>query len=106
MASAADPAPSTIRDIVTVRAHPTVVRLDDLEGASPAWIHESFLLTPEIEGHLRALVHAFAAPHGTGVFLIGPNTPFGSRIAAPQLTPPSFDVRFMPHHSRGLGPTL
>ena len=42
----------------------------------------------------------------TGLFLIGPRIPSGSRRASLHVRPSSADVRTMPHHSRGLGPTL
>src|SRR5258708_6639780 len=54
------------------------------------------------------LLDATIAPSGsrTGLFLIGPRMPSGSRLASLHVFPPSRDVRSMPHHSRGLGPTL
>src|SRR5688572_23344617 len=42
----------------------------------------------------------------TGLFLIGPRMPSGSRRAALQVCPPSVDVFNSPHHCDGLGPTL
>src|SRR5688572_20614087 len=41
-----------------------------------------------------------------GLFLIGPRMPSGRRCASLHVWPPSFDVRVMPHHVCGLGPTL
>ena len=60
-----------IGDLVTVRPHPTVVRLEDAEGADAGWIEQAYLLTGEVRGHLRALRHLLAREHGSGVFLIG-----------------------------------
>src|SRR5688572_22781056 len=42
----------------------------------------------------------------TGLFLIGPRIPSGKRRASPHVRPSSFDVRIIPHHARGFGPTL
>src|SRR5688572_1597229 len=42
----------------------------------------------------------------TGLFLMGPRIPSGSRLGVPQVRPESEDVRTMPHHARGFGPTL
>jgi hypothetical protein len=41
-----------------------------------------------------------------GFARIGPRIPGGSLIGADQVRPPSGDVRAMPHHCDGLGPTL
>src|SRR5688572_15433427 len=42
----------------------------------------------------------------TGLFLMGPRTPSGNLRASFQVRPPSSDVRIIPHHVRGVGPTL
>ena len=42
----------------------------------------------------------------TGLFLIGPRMPFGSRRGDDQVLPPSAEVINIPHHFEGLGPTL
>ncbi|MGH8476875.1 MAG: DUF6079 family protein, partial [Methylococcales bacterium] len=63
--------PVSIRDRVEVRPHPTVVRLDDLESGNAAWVTQSFVVTPDLENHLRALRESFGREHGTGVFLVG-----------------------------------
>jgi hypothetical protein len=59
-----------IRDIVGVRAHPAVVRLDDLEQA---WISESYLLTAEVARYLEILRKLFSSveQRGAGTFLVG-----------------------------------
>ena len=62
---------ASIADHVEVRPHPTVVRLDDLKAANAAWLTDSFLLTPEVNGHLRALRQLFGRTSGCGIFLIG-----------------------------------
>ena len=62
---------ASIADHVEVRPHPTVVRLDDLEAANAAWLSDSFLLTPEVHGHLKALRQLFGRTSGCGIFLIG-----------------------------------
>ncbi len=64
-------APRTIRDVVTVRPQPTVVRLQDLEGPGSGWISERFFVTDELGRHLRDLRAAFERGHGTGGFVIG-----------------------------------
>jgi len=61
-----------IKDFVDVRRHPTVVRLQDLEGEGSRWLTESFLLTREVQGHLQALTGLFGKTGtGGGAFLIG-----------------------------------
>ncbi len=60
-----------IRNRVDVIPHPTVVRLSDLESEYPNWLSESFIVTAEIDNHLRALAQIFKRPAGSGVFLIG-----------------------------------
>src|SRR5262249_43969013 len=54
------------------------------------------------------LLPASRVPSGssTGLFLTGPRMPSGSRRASLHVRPPSPDVRAMPHHVCGLGPTL
>src|SRR4029453_196197 len=54
------------------------------------------------------LLGATIAPSAarTGLFLIGPRMPSGSRRASLHVFPPSREERSMPHHSEGLGPTL
>ena len=42
----------------------------------------------------------------TGLFLIGPRMPSGSRRGFDHVRPPSVEVISMPHHSLGVGPTL
>ncbi len=67
--STAGPAAAPIRRWIEVRAHPTVVRLSNLDEA---WITEAYHLTRDVENHLEALRKVLARPQGTGVFLIGP----------------------------------
>ena len=66
------PINATIRRYVDVRAHPTVVRLHDLEHKDSHWLSESFVLTQDVKNHLHALNHLFNRKTGAGVFLIGP----------------------------------
>ena len=61
----------SIRDRVDVKAHPTVVRLDDLDSTDAEWIADSFVLTPEVRDHLKILRQLFTKGEGCGVFLIG-----------------------------------
>ncbi|MGH8499101.1 MAG: DUF6079 family protein, partial [Methylococcales bacterium] len=63
--------PASIRDRVEVRPHPTVVRLDDLESGNAAWVTQSFVLTSDLDNHLKALRQSFDRETGCGVFLIG-----------------------------------
>lgn len=63
--------PTLIRDLVAVRSHPTVVRLEHLEGRDAPWISASYHITREAQNHLRALRHALQQETGCGVFLIG-----------------------------------
>jgi Family of unknown function (DUF6079) len=60
-----------IRELVEVRPHPTVVRLDDLEKPDTAWLTDSFVLTPDVRKHFEALKNLFRRDAGCGVFLIG-----------------------------------
>ena len=60
-----------IGDYVEVRAHPTVVRLEDLDAPDSGWLSESFVLTEEVRNHLNALTGVLAKDAGCGVFLIG-----------------------------------
>lgn len=60
-----------IRDFVDVRPHPTVVRLEHLEGRDAPWISASYHITREVQNHLHALRHALRQETGCGVFLIG-----------------------------------
>jgi Family of unknown function (DUF6079) len=66
------PVNAPIRRYVDVRAHPTVVRLHDLEQADSYWLSESFVLTQDVKSHLQALNHVLNLKTGAGVFLIGP----------------------------------
>lgn len=63
--------PAVIRDLVGVRPHPTVLRLDDLGRPDSSWIAESFVVTPDVDAHLQVLRRLLAQPSGCGVFLIG-----------------------------------
>ncbi|MEN8132465.1 MAG: DUF6079 family protein, partial [Pseudomonadota bacterium] len=63
--------PSSIREVVNVRVHPTVVRLQDLEKENARWLSDSFLITPEVKNHLRVLKRVFRRKSGSGIFLIG-----------------------------------
>ncbi|MBM4321855.1 MAG: ATP-binding protein, partial [Deltaproteobacteria bacterium] len=58
-----------ISEIVGLRPHPTVVRLE--ESVDEAWIAESYHLTGDVQRHLGALRHALSCSSGTGAFLIG-----------------------------------
>ena len=60
-----------IRDYVGVRPHPTVVRLQDLDAPSSAWLSETFLVTPEVQSHLQILRRTLQRGRGAGIFLIG-----------------------------------
>jgi len=60
-----------IKDYVEVRRHPTVVRFQDLDAGEAAWLTESFLLTREVQHHLRTITRLFRQDTGSGVFLIG-----------------------------------
>ncbi len=58
----------TVRQYVSVRARPTVVRLEDREAS---WI-DDYYVTAEVARHIKALDVALDRPNGTGVFVIGP----------------------------------
>ncbi len=62
---------TTIRELLEVRPHPTVVRLADLEAESAHWLSDTFLVTPEIRTHLCALQRLLERDEGGGAFLIG-----------------------------------
>lgn len=63
---------TTIRSLVRVRDHPTVVRLD--EALEADWITAAYHVTPDVGAHLEALRRTLGAPGGggAGAFLIGP----------------------------------
>lgn len=60
-----------IRDLVSVRSQPTVVRLDHLEADDASWITQSYYITDEVGGHLQGLRHLMDQRRGKGIFLIG-----------------------------------
>lgn len=60
-----------LRDILDVRAHPTVVRLENLDSPDARWISESYWKTPDAERHVEALMRALSGKTGLGAFLIG-----------------------------------
>ena len=60
-----------LRDILSVRPHPTVVRLEHLSGTEAQWISASYVLTQEVSIHLTALKQTLCQPVGRGVFVIG-----------------------------------
>ena len=62
---------AVIGDYVSVREHPTVVRLADLDRDDAAWLSESFVITPELEVPLAALGAFLRRRQGAGAFLIG-----------------------------------
>ena len=62
---------ATIGDCVEVRPHPTVVRLDDIDSEDSGWLTDSFMVTPEVDSHLRALRQLIKRDTGCGIFLIG-----------------------------------
>ncbi len=60
-----------IRALVDVRPHPTVVRLDDLEGDESGWITSAYHLTGDVRTHLTSLTRVLSHDTGCGLFLIG-----------------------------------
>ena len=54
-----------------MRAQPTVVRLEHLEGPAAGWISECYHQTADVRRHLKALAAALERPQGTGIFVIG-----------------------------------
>ncbi len=64
--------PQAIRDVVEVRRHPTVVRLDHLAAPDRGWITAAYHLTEEVRAHLEVLDRVLSAACGSGMFLIGP----------------------------------
>ncbi len=62
---------TNIGALLEVRAHPTVVRLADLESEAAQWLSDSFLVTPEIKTHLGAVRQMLERGEGGGAFLIG-----------------------------------
>lgn len=63
--------PGRIRDLVDVRAHPTVVRLDHLDTGESEWLTDSYCITTDVDKYLSSLRAALAKPSGCGIFLIG-----------------------------------
>lgn len=59
-----------IREIVGIRPHPAVVRLEDLEQS---WVSDAFHLTEDVRTHLAVLRRLLAPGEttGAGIFLIG-----------------------------------
>ncbi len=60
-----------ISDLVGVRPHPTVVRMEDIEGAGAGWICESYCITGEVGRHLDALRAVLTRATGCGMFVVG-----------------------------------
>jgi len=60
-----------IRELVTVRPRPTVVRLEHLTEQDAAWISATYFLTEQVRGHVAAVRHVLRQSHGTGVFVVG-----------------------------------
>ena len=69
--------------------------------------HSNFPQKPE-QSQIMALDPATMVPSASckGLFLMGPRMPSGRRRGVLHVRPSSADVITMPHHSRGLGPTL
>lgn len=63
--------PKLLRDVVDVKSHPTVVRLDHLDAADATWISSNYYLTDEVRRHLASLQTALAEPTGCGAFVVG-----------------------------------
>ena len=64
--------PTPISEYLSVRAHPTVVRLDDLDSDDAGWITDAYHLTGDVARHLESLAAVLSRPSGCGLFLIGP----------------------------------
>ncbi len=62
---------SRLRDIVEVRARPTVVRLNHLQADDAAWISSSYFLTDDVRNHIRRVSAALGQQTGLGAFVIG-----------------------------------
>src|SRR5262245_37449871 len=94
IASIAGPSPAAGTDVVHV-SPPSVVR--------SKWTRH--LLGRSVDS---VLLPAMSVPSEsrTGLFLIGPRIPSGRRRASLHVRPLSREVRTMPHHVCGLGPTL
>ncbi len=60
-----------IAHYLKVPAHPTVVRLDDLQATSAQWISHSYCITADVANHLHALKLTLKKTTGTGIFLVG-----------------------------------
>ena len=91
---------------------PELLTTPELRAVYPiAWVRSTLFSALVLALGLGALSvllgdRTVTSPRRTGLFLIGPSMPFGRRVAGLHVMPPSFDVRFMPHHVAGLGPTL
>ena len=53
---------SRLREVVGVRPHPTVVRLDHLDGDNADWISSAYYLTDDVRAHLQSLRAARTGP--------------------------------------------
>ena len=65
------PMSERIRDLLSIRARPTVVQLAHLETDDAGWISESWCTTAVVAAQLTALRAALERPTGTGAFLVG-----------------------------------
>lgn len=63
--------PQFIKDLVSVRDHPTVIRLEHLQQGDASWISHSYYRTTEVKNHLLILQRVLEKEHGCGLFLIG-----------------------------------
>ncbi len=96
-----------LREVVGVRSHPTVVRLDHLQSETAAWISASYYLTDDVRAHLQALGAALERPTGCGIFLIGQYGSGKSHLlayVAQQLSQPAAVDKTLPVALRGGSP--
>jgi hypothetical protein len=63
--------PARIRDVVDVRPHPTVVKLEHLDRPDAAWISDAYFPTADARKHLAAIREALIRDTSLGAFVIG-----------------------------------
>ncbi|MCA9264304.1 MAG: hypothetical protein KDA60_10670 [Planctomycetales bacterium] len=63
--------PAQLHDVVEVRSHPTVVRLDHLAAADAEWISAAYHLTQDVHQYLHSLQTTLERAQGCGIFVVG-----------------------------------
>src|SRR6266487_4036493 len=78
---------------------PVFVQVSPRSGVRSRWTRQPSCSVLEGQSNVPSANH-------TGLFLIGPRMPSGSRRGAVHVGPPSAELIIMPHQRDGFGPTL